>query len=87
MPLIPPAKPGGRPRSVDMRQVINAIMYIVVTGAQWRQLPKDYPPWPTVDHYFSQWRDDGTWQRIHDTLRAVVRRRAGRHTSIPRLVV
>ncbi len=79
MPLIPPAKPGGRPRSVDMRQVINAILYIVVTGAQWRMLPKTYPAWPTVYHYFRQWRNDGTWQRIHDTLRAEVRRRAGRH--------
>src|SRR3712207_2015107 len=79
MPLIPPSKPGGRPRSVDMRHVINALLYIVVTGAQWRMLPTDYPAWQTVYHYFRQWRDDGTWQRIHDTLRAAVRRRAGRH--------
>jgi putative transposase len=79
MPLIPPAKLGGRPRSVDMRAVINAILYIVVTGAQWRMLPKDYPKWQTVYHYFWQWRADGTWQRLHDTLRAEVRRRAGRH--------
>ncbi len=79
MPLIPPVKPGGRPRRVDMRQVINAILYLVVTGVQWRMLPKHYPAWPTVYHYFRQWRDDGTWQRIHDTLRAAVRRRAGRH--------
>ena len=79
MPLIPSAKAGGRPRSVDMRQVINAILYIVVTGSQWRLLPHDYPTWQTVYHYFRQWRDDGTWQRIHDTLRAEVRRRAGRH--------
>ena len=79
MPLIPSAQPGGRPRSVDMAQVINAILYIVVTGAQWRMLPKDYPKWQTVYHYFRRWRDDGTWQRIHDTLRAEVRRRAGRH--------
>ena len=50
MPLIPSPKLGGRPRSVDMRQVINAILYIVVTGAQWRRLPKDYPTWPTVYH-------------------------------------
>ncbi len=63
-----------------MRQVINAILYIVVTGAQWRMLPTDYPKWQTVYHYFRQWRDDGTWQRIHATLRAEVRRRADRHT-------
>ncbi len=62
-----------------MRQVINAILYIVVTGAQWRMLPKEYPKWQTVYAYFRQWRDDGTWQRIHDTLRAEVRRRARRH--------
>jgi putative transposase len=77
--LIPPPKPGGRPRSLDMRQVINAILYILVSGIQWRMLPKDYPKWQSVYHYFRQWRDDGTWQRIHDTLRAEVRRQAGRH--------
>ena len=77
--LIPAAKLGGRPRSLDMRQVINAIFYILVTGAQWRMLPKDYPTWKSVYHYFRIWRDDGTWQRLHDTLRAEVRRREGRH--------
>jgi len=77
--LIPAAKSGGRPRSLDMRQVINAILYIVVTGCQWRMLPKDYPKWQSVYHYFRIWRDDGSWQRIHDTLRAEVRRQAGRH--------
>jgi putative transposase len=78
--LIPTAKTGGRPRSVDMRQLVNAILYILVTGAQWRMLPTDYPKWKSVYHYFRVWRDDGSWQRIHDTLRAEVRRRAGRHT-------
>lgn len=77
--LIPPAKPGGRPRSLAMRQVINAILYIVVTGIQWRMLPKDYPKWQSVYTYFRRWRADGTWQRIHDTLRAEVRRQEGRH--------
>jgi putative transposase len=79
MPLIPAAKPGGRPRSVEMRQVLNAILYLVVGGIQWRMLPTDFPKWQTVYTYFRQWRDDGTWQRMHDTLRAEVRRRAGRH--------
>src|SRR3712207_1319202 len=77
--LVPAPKAGGRPRSLDMRQVMNAILYILVTGAQWRMLPKDYPNWKSVYHYFRIWRDDGSWQRIHDTLRAQVRRRAGRH--------
>jgi putative transposase len=62
-----------------MRQVINAILYILVSGAQWRMLPRDYPKWKSVYHYFRQWRKDGTWQRIHDTLRAQVRQQAGRH--------
>jgi putative transposase len=77
--MIPPAKSGGRPRTLDMRQVINAILYLVVSGIQWRMLPKDYPKWPSVYYYFKIWRDDGTWQRIHDTLRAEVRRKEERH--------
>jgi len=77
--MIPPAKSGGRPRSLDMRQVINAILYIVVGGIQWRLLPTEYPKWQSVYYYFRTWRDDGTWQRLHDTLRAEVRRKAGRH--------
>jgi putative transposase len=76
---IPPAKPGGRPRTLPMRAVLNAILYVVVSGCQWRLLPRDYPHWKSVYHYFRQWRNDGTWQRIHDTLRAAVRRRAKRH--------
>jgi putative transposase len=77
--LIPLAKPGGRPRTLDMRQVLNAILYVVVGGIKWRMLPREYPKWKSVDHYFRQWRDDGTWQRLHDTLRARVRQKAGRH--------
>lgn len=77
--LIPPAKPGGRPRTLEMRAVVNAILYMVVSGCQWRMLPREYPAWQSVYTYFQQWRDDGTWQRLHDTLRAQVRQRAGRH--------
>ena len=62
-----------------MRQVINAILYVVVGGIQWRMLPKEFPKWQSVYYYFRLWRDDGTWQRLHDTLRAQVRRQAGRH--------
>jgi putative transposase len=76
--LIPPAKPGGHPRTLDMRAVVNAIMYLLVTGCQWRMLPREYPAWQSVSSDFRQWRDDGTWQRLHDTLRAQVRERAGR---------
>ncbi len=77
--LIPKAKSGGRPRSLEMRQVINGILYLVVGGIQWRMLPKEYPNWKSVYHYFRQWRQTGVWQRMHDTLRAAVRRQAGRH--------
>ena len=75
---IPPAKPGGRPRTLDMRAVINAILYIVVGGSQWRMLPRSYPKWKSVYHYFREWRDKGIWQRIHDKLRAELRRKVGR---------
>lgn len=77
--LVPSAKSGGRPRSLEMRQVINAIFYVVVGGISWRMLPKEYPHWKSVYHYFRQWRKDGIWQRIHDTLRAKVRQKAERH--------
>lgn len=77
--LLPAANRGGRPRELDMRMVVNALLYIVVGGIQWRMLPREYPKWQSVYYYFRVWRDDGTWQRIHDTLRAAVRQRAGRH--------
>ncbi len=77
-PLIPPAKPGGRPREVDMREVINGILYILRTGAGWRHLPHDFPPHQTVYEYYNAWRKDGTWERLHTTLRERVRRQAGR---------
>jgi putative transposase len=60
-PLIPPAKPGGHPRRVDMRQILNALFYQQRTGCQWRALPREYPPWPTVWTYFWQWRNTGKW--------------------------
>lgn len=72
-PEIPGAKPGGRPRTVDMRGVINGILYVNRTGCQWSMLPHDFPPKSTVYEYFSQWRDDGTWQHLLDTLRKAVR--------------
>ena len=77
-PMIPDAVPGGRPRSVLMRQVINAILYINRTGCAWRMLPKDFGPWSSVYHYFRTFRDDGAWQYIHNKLREQVRRKAGK---------
>jgi putative transposase len=79
--LLPPAKPGGRPRSVDLREVLDGILYIVRGGCAWRMMPTDLPPWSTCYDYFRKWRNDGTWKRVHDTLRDRVRRRAGRKAS------
>lgn len=64
-PLVPAPKSGGRPRSVDIRAILNAIFYIVVAGGAWRMMPKDFPKWKTVYHYFRAWRLDGTWEQIH----------------------
>jgi putative transposase len=77
-PLIPDAEPGGRRRSVNMREVLNAILYLVRTGCSWRQLPHEFPPWGTSHYYYRRFRLDGTWKRIHDALREKVRARAGR---------
>jgi putative transposase len=77
-PLIPPAKPGGRPRETDMREVLNTLLYQARTGCQWDLLPHDLLPKSTVWDYFQQWRDDGTWQRIVDALRQKVRVAEGR---------
>jgi len=71
--LIPEAKSGGRPRRVDMWEVLNAIFYILVEGVRWRALPGDFPAWQTVYTYFRKWRQDGTWLQIHDRLREWVR--------------
>jgi len=78
---IPPARPGGRPRSVDMHDVLNAIQYVLRTGCSWRQLPHDFPPWQTVYYYFRCFKQDGTWKKIHDDLREKVRIKAGRKAT------
>jgi putative transposase len=80
-PLIPPAKPGGHPRTNDMRKVLNAILYLDRTGGQWRALPHDFPPWSTVWSYFRRWRTDGTWKRIHTALREKTRVKQGREPT------
>jgi putative transposase len=80
-PLIPPAKPGGHPRTTDMREVLNAILYLDRTGGQWRALPHDFPPWSTVWSYFRKWRNDGTWKRMHTALREQTRMKQGREPT------
>jgi putative transposase len=80
-PLIPPAKPGGHPRTVNMREIVNAIFYLNKTGCQWRALPHDLPNWSTVHTYYRNWRLTGIWPRINDALRVQVRVKAGREES------
>src|SRR5947209_2063938 len=80
-PLIPPARPGGRPRKVNMREVVNAIFYRNREGCTWRALPHDFPVWRTVYNYFEWWRDCGIWVRINDALREAVREEAGREPT------
>jgi putative transposase len=72
-PLLPPPPGGGRPRKTDMREVVNAIFYVLRTGCAWDLLPHDFPPPGTVYDYFSQWRKTGTIARIHEALRPLVR--------------
>jgi putative transposase len=80
-PLIPPAKPGGRPRTTNMREVLNAINYFLRTGCQWAFLPREFPPKSTVYDYFSQWGNADHWQQMHAILRRKVRLQAGREES------
>ncbi|WP_374763751.1 IS5 family transposase [Yunchengibacter salinarum] len=80
-PLIPPAKSGGRPRKTDMREVMNAILYIAGSGCQWRALPKDFPPASTVRGYFYCWRDTGLWQTVNHIFVAATRELEGRDAS------
>lgn len=80
-PLLPAARPGGRPRRVNLREVMNGICYVSRAGCAWRMLPHDLPPWGTVHWYYRQWRCDGTWARIHDQLRDHVRAHAQREPS------
>ena len=86
-PLIPPTKPGGRPREVDMWAVLNAILYVVVQGCKWRDLPGEFPAWQTVYTYFRNWRKDGTWIAMHDRLRSWVRADRGRPGSPSEAIV
>ena len=80
-PFIPPAEPGGRPRSTDMREVLNAIFYLLRGGCAWRLLPHEFPPWKTAYHYQRDWRGAGLWERIHSVLRERLRVLAGREAQ------
>jgi putative transposase len=80
-PLVPAGKHGGRPRTVDMREIINTILYLNRTGCQWDMLPHDLLPKSTVYEYFAQWRDDSTWAKFVDALRVEVRTQEGREAT------
>jgi len=80
-PMIPPARRGGRRRSVNVREVLNGIFYVLSTGCQWQAMPKDLPPKSTAHFYFTLWDWDGTLDRIHDALYIAVREAAGREAS------
>jgi putative transposase len=80
-PLIPKAKSGGRPRETDMREVFNAILYVLRSGCAWNMLPHDFPPKGTVYHYFNTWCKNGTFERMNAKLRVKVRQQAGREAT------
>jgi putative transposase len=80
-PLIPAAKSGkkgGRKRDISIREVVNAVFYLLKTGCPWRYLPTDFPKWQTVYDYFCKWKKDGTWEKVHNDLRDKVRLKAGK---------
>jgi putative transposase len=76
--LIPPQSGRGRRRWIDLRRIVNGLLYLDRTGCQWRMLPKEYGPWTTVRYYFDKWTSDGTFQRMNAALREQVRVQAGR---------
>jgi transposase len=81
VPMIPPAKRGGAHRTVDEREIVNGLMYILSTGCQWRAIPKDLPPRSTLHDYLDRWDWDGTLERIHFALYVQCREQAGREVS------
>jgi transposase len=86
-PLVPEAKLGGRPRAHETREPLDAIFYVVRGGCAWRLLPHDFPPWQTAYHYFRLWRLDGSWEKIHATLRERTPLREGRQEAPSAAVV
>ena len=86
-PLIPPAKRGGRKREVDVREVLNGLLYVLSTGCQWRAVPKDLPPKSTLFSYFDLWNWDGTLGRIHQELYVKCREATGREASPTAVII
>lgn len=86
-PLIPPPKPGGHPRTVNMRQVVNAIFYLLRTGCSWEMLPHDFPPYSTVYYYFRRWQKRGVWEQINQVLRDQIRIKQGKSAQATAAIV
>ena len=85
-PMLPAARPGGRPRKINIRAVLNAIFYLLRTGCQWRLLPREFPGWSTVYHYFQAWKNTGVWTCIQRSMYQQARRQAGR-AACPSVVI
>ena len=80
-PLLPAAQARGRPRTTDLREVVNAVLYLTRAGCAWRMLPHEFPPWNTVYAYMRRWRRAGVWERLLEILREQVREKAGREPT------
>lgn len=80
-PMIPAPPASGRPRRADMREVMNALLYLLRTGCSWRHLPHDLPPYRTVFYYFTKWRKCGVWKKIHDRLHEKIRESKGKEPT------
>ncbi len=80
-PLVPAVKPGGRPARHSRREIVNAILYAVRGGNQWRAMPHDLPPWQTAYYYFRIWRNTGIWETIHSAIREQARTRLGQEAT------
>nr|WP_041652297.1 IS5 family transposase [Allomeiothermus silvanus] len=86
-PLIPAPKPGGRPAKVPRREIVNAILYVLKNGIQWRAMPHDLPHWSTVYHYFRKWQKEGVWEKAVQALARWDREREGRQACPSALVM
>lgn len=86
-PLVPPVKSGGRPADYTRREILDAILYVLRSGCQWRMLPHDLPFWKTVYTYYRNWRLDGTWEQIHNVLRQELREEEGRHVEASAAII
>lgn len=85
--MVPTARKGGRPRTTNIRDVLDGILYLVRSGCAWHLLPKDFPPWKTVYHYFRRWSVCGVWQMIHNALRSEIRKAQGRNEFASYMII